>query len=367
MSNIVAVEDDAGTRMLIAALLKRDGHTVFEAADGQAALALISEKRPDLVVSDVEMPLMTGLELVGNMRADPDLAEIPVILLTSLDGRSAMRAGMVGGADDYLTKPFRPTELRDAVLAQLQRVATRQTLQYMATEQALNEQRLKLDEMYSQQYSSQFAARIAVPDDRKDERFANATLMAIQIANYAELAVRLSNAELTDLVRSFYARASDSLNLFSPHHVEFDGAGMVALFAAKDDSDTVSHALRAAKSALGVVDAADAMQRRVLAGFDGRVKSGFVVSVGLDSGPISLTRVNDALGSGRAHTLLVGETLSTVRALSASAFDASSRIVATVQTLSGLSGAVRVTNRSMVTVPGRTQRVDAGEIEALLV
>jgi DNA-binding response OmpR family regulator len=366
MSKIVAIEDDVGTRMLIAALLKKDGHTVLEADNGIAGLKLVADAKPDLVVSDVEMPQMDGLQMLANMRADPELAEIPVILLTSLDGRSAMRAGMTGGADDYITKPFRPVELREAVMAQLQRVATRQTLHQIATQEALEQQKLALDEMYMAQYSSKFGSQLTMEPTGKDERFANATLMAVNIESYAKLAARLSNTELTDVVRHFYAAASDGMNLFSPHHVEFDGAGMVALFVAKDDSDSVNHALRAAKAAFGVIDAAGAADQRMKRSLGDRVAGDLVVNVALDSGPVSLTRVTDALGSGRSHTVLVGETLVTTKALLQPFALRQWKVAGTVQALRSMSGGIRMGRRDMITLPGKSVPLDAGEIAGMV-
>ena len=365
MSKIIAVEDDSGTRMLIVALLKKDGHEVLEAADGLAGLQLVLEHKPDLVVSDVEMPVMSGLDMLGHLRSNPDVADTAVILLTSLEGRTAMRTGMTRGADDYITKPFRPMELREAVAAQLQRSATRQTLQTFATQQALDTQQLALDEMYMAQYGSQFAPDRLSPDAARDERFGNATLLGLQITSYAQLAAKLSNVELTDVLKRFYASASDSINLFHAHHVEFEGSGMLALFAAKDDSDTVSHSLRACKAALGVMDATKAANAAMRQHFGGRDVGDLVVNVALDCGPVALTVVNDSLGSGRDYRVLVGEVVAMVKALQTPFAQRRWGVGATVQVLSSLGGQVRVTDRTMVAAAAGQRPVDCGEIIAL--
>lgn len=75
-------------------------------------MALVREHKPDLVVSDVQLPLIDGFEVLDQVRGDLSLAGTSVILLTSLQDRSYMRLGMTTGADDYLTKPFAPQELR---------------------------------------------------------------------------------------------------------------------------------------------------------------------------------------------------------------------------------------------------------------
>lgn len=105
MPLIVVIEDDAGTRLLISQVLKKEGLQVVTAEDGVQGLALIHQHKPDLVVSDVQMPLMDGFEVLDQVRNDPALAATAVILLTSLQDRSYILLGMTTGANDYLTKP----------------------------------------------------------------------------------------------------------------------------------------------------------------------------------------------------------------------------------------------------------------------
>src|ERR1700712_5636544 len=116
---VVVVDDSDEIRSLMALVLRKDGYKGYEARDGVVGLALIKLKRPDLVLSDVQMPGMTGFELVAALRRDPNIATTPVILLTALQERSDMRQGMTAGADDYITKPFTPKELSEAAAAQL--------------------------------------------------------------------------------------------------------------------------------------------------------------------------------------------------------------------------------------------------------
>ena len=152
MSLIVVIDDDAGTRLLISHVLKKEGYQVMDAEDGAKGLALIREHEPDLVVSDVQMPLMDGFEVLGQVRNDPMLAATSVILLTSLQDRSYMRQGMTTGADDYLTKPFSQQELCEAVSAQLNKReradAMRAQVVEKAVQAALDVQRHKIGALY---------------------------------------------------------------------------------------------------------------------------------------------------------------------------------------------------------------------------
>ena len=121
MAEVLLIEDDEAQRFIAGFALKKAGHAVREAADGAAGIAAAREAHPDVVVCDVVMPGMTGYEVLARLRGDPGLANVPVILLTAMSERQHMRQGMSAGADDYLTTPYRPAELCEAIDAVLAR------------------------------------------------------------------------------------------------------------------------------------------------------------------------------------------------------------------------------------------------------
>ncbi|KRE35540.1 histidine kinase [Janibacter sp. Soil728] len=108
---VVVADDDADIRDLVTFKLGSAGYTVVPAADGDEALRLITEHRPDLAVLDVMMPGQSGLDVLRSIRADEALAGTRVILLTARARDVDVDAGFSTGADDYLTKPFSPREL----------------------------------------------------------------------------------------------------------------------------------------------------------------------------------------------------------------------------------------------------------------
>ncbi|NJO05781.1 MAG: response regulator [Chloroflexaceae bacterium] len=108
---LLIVDDEANGREIIAALLKPYGHTLHFAIDGIEALALARIHLPDLLLLDVMMPGLDGFAVLERLRADPLLAEIPVILVTALNDRGSRLRGLEAGADDFLSKPLDPTEL----------------------------------------------------------------------------------------------------------------------------------------------------------------------------------------------------------------------------------------------------------------
>ena len=115
---ILAVDDEAGILRLIKLELSSQGFRVVVANDGEEALRIAEQQRPDIVVLDILMPDMTGLEVMRRLR---ERTQVPVILLTGKDHDEDKVRGLELGADDYLVKPFNPDELSARVRAVLRR------------------------------------------------------------------------------------------------------------------------------------------------------------------------------------------------------------------------------------------------------
>jgi DNA-binding response OmpR family regulator len=120
MATVLVVDDEPIVREVVVRYLERDGHTTLEADDGDRARELVEQRRPDLVVLDVMLPGMDGLELCRWIRAR---SELPVILLTARGEEADRIVGLELGADDYVTKPFSPRELGARVRTVLRRSA----------------------------------------------------------------------------------------------------------------------------------------------------------------------------------------------------------------------------------------------------
>jgi DNA-binding response OmpR family regulator len=112
---VLVVDDDPVILRLLEVNFEMEGFVVHTATDGLEGLERAKASPPDVIVSDVMMPRMNGLELVRGLKADPTTASIPVILLSAKAQASDVRDGMDAGADDYVTKPFEPLDLVDRV------------------------------------------------------------------------------------------------------------------------------------------------------------------------------------------------------------------------------------------------------------
>lgn len=119
---ILVVDDEEPIQELLKFNLENEGYNVLTAFDGPAALKMIEEKRPDLVVLDVMLPGMDGLEVCNQLRQNSKLRDLPVIMLTAKGEEIDKVLGLELGADDYLTKPFSPRELLARIRARLRRI-----------------------------------------------------------------------------------------------------------------------------------------------------------------------------------------------------------------------------------------------------
>jgi DNA-binding response OmpR family regulator len=122
MALILVVDDEPETLGSIRRVVADAGFTVLTAGSGEQALQLIAEKVPDLVILDVIMPEMTGIEVCKRIRANPYYARLPILFLTARSRPSDIAEGLDAGGDDYVTKPFQVVELPARIRALLRRV-----------------------------------------------------------------------------------------------------------------------------------------------------------------------------------------------------------------------------------------------------
>ncbi|HEY2765590.1 MAG TPA: response regulator transcription factor [Pseudonocardiaceae bacterium] len=136
---VLVVDDDPTIRDVVRRYLERDGHVVILAGDGESGMALAGQQLPDLVVLDLMLPGIDGLEMYRRLRAR---SEVPVVMLTALGEEADRISGLQLGADDYVTKPFSPAELALRVMSVLRR--SRATRPVVAAE-ALTDGELAVD------------------------------------------------------------------------------------------------------------------------------------------------------------------------------------------------------------------------------
>lgn len=118
---ILLADDEANIRLLGEKLLKEAGYEVVLAANGDEAIEKAISEHPDLVITDIRMPHKNGFEVCKALRSDPVLSHVPIIILSALGDEFNKLTGFEGGANDYITKPFRANELKERISSLLER------------------------------------------------------------------------------------------------------------------------------------------------------------------------------------------------------------------------------------------------------
>ena len=305
MAVVLLIDDDPHQRAFAAMVLEEAGHQVREAADGQEGLRLALARPPELIVCDVVMPGMNGYQLVAAVRAEPSICTTPVILLTSLAGRTQVRVGMTAGADDYLAKPFQPAELREAVDALLQRRKAQfdaiadNVMQDMGA--VLEQQREEL----AARYESQLLEEVNVK--WKTDVAAGGEVAcpkaALVVADLFRAVEREEGGPVSpvDLLRRAHQAASDALYLFGAAHVLHHGADILGVFGAEDGQ--APNLAQLARAAFALQSAAATVFGGDTGGDPGRL------AVAIEVGPVSLLRLQDPLHGDAGLAAVPGATL----------------------------------------------------------
>ena len=154
--NVLVIEDDPGIARVVRLYLEQDGHQVLTASDGLSGLEMARNSSPDLIVLDLMLPSLDGMEICRALRQDSDvpISDVPIIMVTARESEGDRLAGFDLGADDYIPKPFSPRELAARVRAVLRRTARQTDAQQPPTTEY-------------QGMSIDFTRRTVAVDDRK--------------------------------------------------------------------------------------------------------------------------------------------------------------------------------------------------------
>jgi two-component system chemotaxis response regulator CheY len=126
-SDVLVVDDSAAIRKILTRVLRQTGmaiQTIHEAGDGQDALALMAQHRIDLVLSDINMPKMDGLQLLGALKASPQWRNIPVVMITTEGGETKVAEAVRLGAAGYVRKPFTADQIKEKLVGLLEPAVT---------------------------------------------------------------------------------------------------------------------------------------------------------------------------------------------------------------------------------------------------
>ncbi len=202
-ASVLVVDDNEVNRDLLGRRLQRQGHTVAVAVDGCEALEMIRATSFDLVFLDIMMPRMNGYQVLEQLKADPSLRHIPVIVISALDDIDSIVRCIELGAEDYLTKPFNPILLKARIEASLEKKRLRDLeqayLEKLQIEQE-NSERLLLSIL-----PKQIAERLKQKQTTIADSFAEVTVLFADIVDFTKLATRMSPTELVEWLNEIFS------------------------------------------------------------------------------------------------------------------------------------------------------------------
>ncbi len=242
-ARILVVDDTPHNVKLLGDLLAAQGHEVVTAASGPEALARVETERPDLVLLDVVMPGMSGYEVCARIRAHPETAILPVILVTALDPAGERVRGLEAGADDFLTKPIHPAELLarvrsllrikrlyDTVRAQAAQLAEwNRTLERRVQEQVAQLERLaRLKRFFSPQLAELIVAGGAEDPLRTHRR--DLGVVFLDLRGFTAFAETAEPEEVMGVLREYHAAMGELILAHQGTLERFAGDGMMVFF-----------------------------------------------------------------------------------------------------------------------------------------
>lgn len=379
MTEILLVDDDPGTHKLLSVVLRHQGYEIRVAESAEQAWESMTAHPPGLIIADVHMPGASGLDLLARIRGDIRFALTPVILLTSLRDRQDMRAGMQLGADDYITKPFRGTEIVEAVRAQIGRQAMRQAAQEVfsrcAMEKALEAQAQALGDDYEMKLAHALSEQwpTSQPDNSHGD-LTEACICAFGLVDHHPWIQALDALDAARLLRRFHEACGDCGHLFGARLMHFHPDGAVAVFATDarektscsdagdepEDQDTalasptVNAELLALKTAFAFM--------RSMAGLRDFVRREWPqiplpppkVALAIQCGPVGTANLLGITGN-TVVSVPVGKGLSEALSLLPLSNRLPESIVMTATTMRKVAGAARIEQRALITVSGMAQ------------
>ncbi len=240
-ATILIADDRVENVELVCDLLTLEGYQTISAFNGLQALEKIGETRPDLVILDLDMPVMNGYEVCARLKADPATADIPVLMLTAWANPAQMVVGLQTGADDYIAKPFDCQELVQRVKVRLK--AKRQTDELRAAQQAIRE-------TFARYVSPQVVERLLADPGRV--RLGGTqqplTVLFADLRGYTAVAETLPPEQLVDVLNGYLTVAVQAVLAHEGTVGRYAGDMIMAMFNAPLPQP--DHPVRAVQAAL---------------------------------------------------------------------------------------------------------------------
>jgi adenylate cyclase len=330
---VLVVDDNRVNQLLLGRSLEQQGHTVEFAENGRRALDLLGESRFDLMLLDVEMPEVDGYEVLAEMKDDPHLRQVPVIMTSALDELDSVVRCIEMGAEDYLTKPVNPVLLQARVGSSLER-------------KRLHDQQRELISKFA---TREVAEDLLTSGFSLGGKFVEATAMFCDIRSFTSIAEAQGPAETIELLNDYYTLMMDAIGGHGGVVNQMVGDGLMAIFGAPVAApDFRLRAVQAARQMIELIDLFNHDQASLR-----RVQ--ITIGIGIASGRVIAGYTGT---QHRATYTCVGDTVNLAARLESHTKELGRSILIDENTLEGLNGAIEVQPEGELVLKGKTQAVN---------
>jgi len=247
---ILVVDDTEANRELLSRRLRRQGHAVDTADGGRSALEALAQSQFDLVLLDLMMPDINGLEVLNRLKANPAARHIPVMMISALDEIDSIVRCIEAGAEDYIPKPFDPVLLGARIGACLERKRLRD--REMAFIEELRVEKGKTEALLLNILPATIVSRIRNGDIAIADSFPDATILFADLVGFTTLADRSSPARIVELLNTLFLAFDALAKRFKLEKIKTIGDAY--MLAGGIPAEMPGHALAAADMALGMID-----------------------------------------------------------------------------------------------------------------
>lgn len=334
-ASVLVVDDVEANRDLLCRRLKRQGYHVQIAEDGLKALELIRAEPFDLVLLDIMMPHLNGYQVLEEIKADPSLRHIPVIMISAVDDIDSVVKCIELGAEDYLSKPFNPVLLKARISASLEKKRLRD--QEQAVLQKLQDEQAKSELLLLNILPKPIAERLKAGERTIADNFSDVTVLFADIVGFSQLSSHLSPPELVEFLNHIFSLFDELADKYELEKIKTIGdAYMVVGGLPMPRPD---HAQAIAQMALDMIDATNQLKTNH--------GEKIAMRIGISTGSVEA----GVIGTKKFSYDLWGDTVNTASRMESHGIPG--RIQVTTSTYECLANDFLFENRGMIPVKGK--------------
>ena len=330
---VLVVDDNRVNQLLLGRSLEQQGHTVEFAGNGRLALDALGGATFDLMLLDVEMPEVDGYQVLAELKADPHLRELPVIMTSALDELDSVVRCIEMGAEDYLTKPVNPVLLEARVRSSLEK-------------KRLHDQQRELISKFA---TREVAEDLLTSGFSLGGKFVDAAAMFCDIRSFTTIAEERGPAETIELLNDYYTLMMDAIGSEGGVVNQMVGDGLMAIFGAPNP--TPDFRLRAVVAGRQMIELIELFNRDQASLRRVQISIG----IGIASGRVIAGYTGT---QHRATYTCVGDTVNLAARLESHTKELGRSILIDEHTRDGLDGAIEVQPEGELMLKGKTQPVN---------